>query len=359
MSAGEAETQISFGSKSQRGGDGSVNIQGDRVNVSTGLSYTDVRDVAMDVFRQNFVELREEAAKLAVERAEALVDTFLQGAKEQEIPLNEVGRDPDFQIAMFAAQREYARTGDGDLEKVLIELLKERAKAAKRNLVQIVFNECIAVAPKLTSSQLDALALIFLLARTKNHSVADDATLATYIASHLLPFLDGASREPSHFEHLVYAGCGTISVGTFDITRTLGENYPMLRYKGFKKEEIDAMFVGIHASKPLFFPCDSEPGSFRLIGGDHDSVIAYAIAAGVPADKAQAAWDAQASRTAGNEAAMEAFKRCHPRGADIESWYRTTPAQHFALTSVGIGLAYAHIRERLKVSLDLGIWIKP
>jgi hypothetical protein len=147
--------------QSQQSGSNSLNIQGR--DIAIGLSYADVRQVAMDVFEANFLRLRDVAAVVARERAEAFLDSYLQKMAEEgqaEIPEAE---NPDLQYAVFSAQKEYARTGDEDLGKLLVQLLADRTKVRDRNLTQIVLNESLSVAPKLPPDQLDALSLTFLL----------------------------------------------------------------------------------------------------------------------------------------------------------------------------------------------------
>ena len=61
------------------------------------------------------------------------------------------------QLAVLAAQREYARTGDHALEELLVSVLLDRAREADRNLRQIALEESIAVIPKLTEKQVDIL----------------------------------------------------------------------------------------------------------------------------------------------------------------------------------------------------------
>lgn len=343
----------------QEGGAHAFNVQGGTVIVNYGMPEEKVHDIAMEIFRDNFLRLRDEAAGIALGRAEKLVDNLLARLGSMEVKLDNLSRDPDFQSTLYIAQREYARSGSEDLERLLIELLSERIKAPERNLIQIVFNECVAVAPKLTNPQLSALSLTFLLSRTQNFSVIDDKSFRQYCDAQLLPFLDDASREHSHFEHLMYCGCGTISIGSIPLERCLGENYPWTRYGGFTREEIATQFGDLRPSKPLFCPSEVDPSKFRLLTGQQADILKYAQEAGLTEAQSMKVWDAQASRMVDVKAGVEALKRCHQRGSEIVSWYEQTPARNLKLTSVGIGLAYAHIRERLKVPLDLSIWIRP
>ncbi|NJK43532.1 MAG: hypothetical protein HC933_04020 [Pleurocapsa sp. SU_196_0] len=128
-----------------------------------GMSYTDVRDIALDVFNQNFFRLSESAAATARQRAEEITDRFL-GKLQVEYPQGLAkAEDPDFQYALFTLQKQYARTGDADLAELLMNLLSQRAKENGRTMLQIVLNESLEVAAKLTPSQVASLSLIFSL----------------------------------------------------------------------------------------------------------------------------------------------------------------------------------------------------
>lgn len=155
--------------QSQKSGDSSTNYQAQRDIVVYGPSVTEVREIAMDVFKANFYELSEKAYKDVFVRAGAFADAFLTKAMEdgqEKIPEAE---NPDFQYALFSAQREYARVGDEDLGELLVQLLVDRSKIEDRTLIQIVLNQSLAVAPMLTPEQLDALTLIFLINHTINN----------------------------------------------------------------------------------------------------------------------------------------------------------------------------------------------
>jgi hypothetical protein len=63
------------------------------------------------------------------------------------------------QYAVFTAQREFARSGDDQLGDILVDILVDRTKEPDRSLLQIVLNESLNVAPKLTADQLAAFCL--------------------------------------------------------------------------------------------------------------------------------------------------------------------------------------------------------
>ena len=138
----------------QISGDNTQNLQAGRDIVIRGLSYTETKDLvkteAQLVFKQNSLLLANEAYNLVLSRSEELLDSFLKKLEEKKPESIETMRDPGMQYSLFNAQKEYAKTGDRNLADLLEDILVERAQNPKRDLMQIVLDECISVAPKLT-----------------------------------------------------------------------------------------------------------------------------------------------------------------------------------------------------------------
>jgi hypothetical protein len=59
-----------------RAGDRSLNVQIDTVHY--GLSYSDAREMMLDLFKENFPKLQEEAIATVIARSEEITDQFLR-----------------------------------------------------------------------------------------------------------------------------------------------------------------------------------------------------------------------------------------------------------------------------------------
>ncbi|AKB47854.1 hypothetical protein MSKOL_2077 [Methanosarcina sp. Kolksee] len=215
-------TTQSIGSNSS----GNNQAQGDII-IYNGLSYGDVKTICMEVFKQNFYELSIVAKEIATQRVEELINKFLhQLMSENQEGLNQVV-DPDFQYALYIAQRDYARCGDPALFDMLIRLLIERTKETERSLLQIVLNESIAVVSKLTKEELDTLTALFVIEyHSKDYKFDNIPGFVNYINTYILPFWKSIKKENSLFAHLQYAGCGVYTwVGTTGLERFLDSRY--------------------------------------------------------------------------------------------------------------------------------------
>jgi hypothetical protein len=67
----------------QESGDDSTNLQAQSIVVNQGISYSDAKDIALDVYKSNFLQLSQDAAQVARERAEEITDNFLDKLKNE------------------------------------------------------------------------------------------------------------------------------------------------------------------------------------------------------------------------------------------------------------------------------------
>lgn len=194
----------------QKSGNYSINLQGHSIIINQGITCADAKTIALNVFKANFMQLSKNAAKVAIQRAEELTDAFLSKLMYRLPDDISSMEDPGMQIALYTAQRAYARTGDKDLEELLIDILVERTKQKELCEERIVLDESLNVVSKLTVEHLDALTVILLLLRTKNITLSNSNELNKFIDNKLLPFMTYLSPKTSCYEHLEYAGCGSI-----------------------------------------------------------------------------------------------------------------------------------------------------
>jgi len=247
-------------------GDGATAVQA-AGNVSithVGLSYSEVREVALDVFRSNFYQLAGPAMETARARAEEITESFLKKLQADHPEGFSKGQDPDFQHALFTVQKEYARNGDKELGDLLVDLLVDRSKKDQRDILQIVLNESLNTAPKLTDSQLAALAIVFLFRYTQNYGIGNHAQLGDYFDKNVSPFASRIVKGNSSYQHLEFTGCGSIQMGQISLEECLESSYQGLFLKGFDIEEIANRGVGVGHDQKFFVPCLNDTTKFQV-----------------------------------------------------------------------------------------------
>lgn len=120
---------IKDSNQKQEGGDHSTNLQSKTVTIYQGISYAEAKEIALDVFKANFIQLKQEAAEIAKTRAEEITDVFLEKLNSRNPDAIRNFNEPALQDALFTAQKEYAKTGDKDLGDLLVDILVDRAGA--------------------------------------------------------------------------------------------------------------------------------------------------------------------------------------------------------------------------------------
>ncbi|WP_148272351.1 LPO_1073/Vpar_1526 family protein [Micromonospora maris] len=224
------------------------------------MSYPDVREIALDVFRQNFVTLAGDAFKVAQQRAERITEEFLEALRRAHPQHLSIAADPAFQRSLFKAQEEYACSGDEEIAKVLVGLLVDRAKESARSLRQLALAEALVTVPKITSRHISTLSLIFLLRHLKVSGFTSFEAaifeLREKIQSVLEALEDSASDEED-LRYLQYAGCIQMGRSTM-LSVAFWDEVPCLISQGVTRDCI------LDEWMPAFVPHPHHPDRFAV-----------------------------------------------------------------------------------------------
>lgn len=345
---------------SQTGGDSSTNLQGQSIIIHQGISYSDAKEIALDVYKANFLQLSEDAADLARKRAEELTDHFLSRLKAENVAAIEQMSSPGMQVAMYEAQKQYAKTGDTDLQGLLVDILVERASTPDRDIHQIVLDESLSVAGKLTTEQMDALTVNFILVRTKNQSLVNLDAITKYINTEIVPFLSSLTDKSSCYEHLEYAGCGSImQIGNIHpIERIFCIQYPGLFSKGFTKERFDKDVGELSNGSALLMPCFHSPEMFQLRAIDQEVLIKIAADHGESKEIQDKLVTLFKTTLMSDQEIKDYLIKISPKMTVLFDLWGNSSISKFSLTTVGIAIAQANFRRRTGQKLDLSIWVK-
>lgn len=322
-----------------------------------GLSYSEVREVALDVFKANFYELSGIAKDVAKARAEQVTEDFL--SKLQKENPNGLGKanDPDFQYALFTVQKEYARTGDKDLGDLLVDLLVDRSKQKQRDILQIVLNESLNTAPKLTDNQLASLAIVFLFRYTQNIGIGNHEMLGQYLDKHVAPFTSKLQKNDAGYQHLAFCGCGSIGIGQMDLATIFGDTYQGHFLKGFEGKEIAERSVSIANDPRVFIQCLNDPSRVQVRANNKEQLEKNLDSFNVPADdriKILALFDLNKMTDAEIKAKCIEIR---PYMADVFDIWSDSLMKNFTLTSVGIAIGHANVKRLAGEFSNLSIWI--
>lgn len=344
----------------QKSGDDSVNFQAKEININTGLTYSDVKGIALDVFESNFLRLSSTATEIVKRRAEEITEKFLHKLKDRNPDGLKSAQDPDFQYSLYHAQVAYARSGENDLADMLVELLIDRTREENVTLKRIVLNESLGTVPKLTKDHLDILSILFVLKYTRYLGMSNMGALRSYLETHIAPFIDRLPKSNASYQHIEYAGCGFINqlIGG-GIQDVFLANYPGIFCKGFPAE----MFVentsrlAVLASRPIYIPCLHDPTLFQVNSLDEEGIQKIGEMYGLDITVIDQLKNLQKKHLMSANEAKELLKSFHPCVEKLIDIWDGSLLKQTALTSVGIAIGHANMRRVTKVEADLTIWI--
>jgi len=345
--------------QTQKTGDNSINVQAENITIEQkGLTYAEVKDIALDVFKANFYHLVGVAEETVKKRAEEITEQFINELKQRNPDGLKQAEDPDFQYSLFSIQKDYAKTGDQELGNLLVDILVERSKEKQRNILQIVLNESLKVAPKLTKDQLSALSIIFILKYTRFLGMNSLDGLKFYVENRLSPFIHELTESETCYQHLSFAGCGAISIGSVKIGKIFREHYPGIFSKGFSKEEIEKQKFEFESSVKAFVPCLHANDLSQVNAMDEDA-IRNGAQFSLVGENGKNKLVSLLKDKAMSENEIEDYLKTNFKPMDnlLKIWNKTS-MKNMSLSSVGIAIGHANSRRVTGDNSHLSIWIK-
>jgi hypothetical protein len=345
------------GKQIQKSGDDSINIQAGQIITIKGLSIEDVKTIALDVFKSNFYELRGIAKDTAKERAEEITNKFLAELMSRNPDGLQSAKDPDVQCAIFTAQREYARTGDKELGDILIDILVDRTKESNRSVLQIVLNESLQVAPKLTKNQLDALSIIFNFRYAFYTKMSNLDVLKHYLDYRIAPFVESLTKSATCYQHLAYAGCGMISIGSTSLEELFKRSYTGLFIKGFPQSEMDNIVNNNPSTGLMFIKCMRNPLLVQINAINEENIRKRSKEINLDDEAIKKLIQIQNQYTMTPAEIKSDLQSMHPCMEKLFDVWNDSLMKNTTLTSVGIAIGHANIRRVTKETHNLSIWI--
>lgn len=343
--------------QNQEVGAGALAIQAGG-NVIVGISVADARAIALDVAKATFFELTGAARDTMSARVEEITEKVISQLERDYPEGLKKAVDPDFQHALYTVQKNYGRTGDADLGELLVDLLVDRSKQDKRDILQIVLNESLEIVPKLTSGQVANLSMLFLCCYTTNGGVVNDEQLGLYFDKNILPLADALVKKASSFQHLQYTGCGSAQLISRSLEDAFLAQYPGLFSKGFARDEADVELLPIRARRQFLIVCLNDPEKLQVRAQN-----AAALTALFDEHEVDEANRLIVDRlfNLGRMSSEEVRAKCiELRGymEQVFSLWNDSDFRSFTLTSVGMAIGHANMKRIAGTFGDLSQWIE-
>lgn len=328
--------------------------------VNQGMGYEDTKSMIMDLIHTNMPDYRDIAKKIANERSEEITDKVLQNILKINKDALEEFKNPGMQDTFYQAQKAYAISGDKDVSDLLVDILTNRAITPQRNHLQIVLDEAIRIAPKLTLVQLDTLTIRFLLKHNIRNDLSTYDEFKDYIVNDVFLFADNLPKTRQDFMFMDFLGCGQIRAGRGPSIETIMQvYYPIFFSRGLSEEELKSETVRLGLLSSLeTIPCFHDKGKFQLNVFNNRELQDKLNELGVDRRDIHKYFELVKNSTMNKEEIKAKLYEIGPKMDNLfKSWFKTFSTD-FEISSVGFVVAHANYRRKTKKSLDLSNWIK-
>ena len=343
--------------QSQSVGSGATAIQAAGNVTINGVSATEARAIALDVAKATFYELTGVARETMSVRVEEITEKVISKL-EKDFPEGlKKATDPDFQHALFTVQKQFGRTGDQNLGDLLVDLLVDRSKQDQRNILQIVLNESLEVAPKLTSAHLAILAIVFLLGHTMNNRVSDYDTFGQYLDAHVSPFVKDLAINSSSYQHLEFTGCGSVQMGQRTLEELLLVHYQAFFSKGFELSEFLSKEISGECFQLFIMNCFDDPTRFQVRAMNKkvlEELFAFHRTTQQDREKILSLFE---SGRMGHHEVRQKCVSIRPYMETVFDCWSNSEMKSFKLTSVGTAIGHANIQRLVGPFAELSVWI--
>jgi len=343
------------GGQDQAAGDNSINVQAGR-DIIVGVSAAEARQIALDVYRANALELAGVAQEIARQRVEHLTDRLMEELQAKLPQGIQQAANPDFQHAVFEAQKAYARSGDESLEGVLVSLLSDRAAEPEQNLRQVVLNEAVTTVGKLTAQQIDVLTVIFYLRHTKNNGLGNYQQLREYFDPILL-MAESIPESNSIYTYLAYAGATTVEISEIQLGEILRKSYPGLLCKGFEPAVFAPMLAREPAAGRLVGQCLANSALLQVTVLDRATVQEKALEMGLSEQSTNELCGHLESNLLNDAEIKELVFQGDPRLERLFRLWDATPLRQSVVTPVGMAIAHSNAIRRERPIAPLEVWV--
>ncbi|WP_426996322.1 LPO_1073/Vpar_1526 family protein [Pseudarthrobacter sp. N5] len=339
-------------------GDGGINYQAAGDIINNGPSRQEVQDIALGVYRANALELRGIAEDIAFARAERVTNDFLNRLMDKDPEAAKNLADPDIQSVMFEAQKEYARSGEEDLAKVLVELLADRTIETERSLRTLVLNEAISSVPKLTEQQRRAIGLVFLLrySRWTGKTPTPEDYFREFVVKDVLALGKDLPTSGPNYQHIEYVGAGTVSISSFSFGSALRSGVEGLFTRGFTMDDVPQDLRDAGQIQEGLVPCLRSPERYQVAVMANQDIPALAKRLGFPHLEQPLINLAQHGLVQDHEVVEEATA-FDERILKVSEAWGSTPLQNLTLTSVGIAIGHTYWRRVTEGTAPLSVWL--
>lgn len=329
-----------------------------QVNIQHGLTYSEAKDLVSSVVDQKLIAFTDEAESTYIQRRDEFKKLFTE--KIKDLPEAEISklREPDTQFTLMEAAKISGRKQSEELRNLLANLVVSRIKndnSGKEELKNIVYNEAISTINKLTIDQLKIITLCYLLRYTSNNRIISWDTFKNSLNTHIKPFL-GFKNTNAEFQHIEYAGCGSIGIGGWDILNIYRQQYSFLFFNLVEKNQIDELVLSDQIKKELIV-LDTKEDKYFIKFKNQTELENHLKEKKIDDEITKKLVPIYESHIKNNDEIKKKISDETEIGKELLDLWEKSNLKHLSLTSVGIAIGASYFEQVTGEKIDIGIWI--
>lgn len=331
--------------------------------IINGMSYTDIRNLCLDLIRDELSKTKDVALAEAQKRDNELVlklFTLLSNMGIDESMLQKSFEEPSMQMDFIEAEKSYIKYGTPELCDIISELLVKRIQENEHSLLQIALGEAIKTVGILLPTQIATLSLRFLLCHTRYIFIGNQQAFANYLREKILPiFCSGVSEKSSEFQHLTYTRCGTISISSNSLMNYFLPQYKGLFSNGFAKKDIPVVNdQPLNEQYPsLFIRCVNDSSKLQINALDEETLEYRINELKINAADATKLKNLYNNYTMSPAQAQSKIIEWCPEMEELFNYWESSAIKNLNLSSVGIVIGALYAATKTNEFFDLSIWI--
>lgn len=336
-----------------------VDTQVGQITVNQGLSYSEAKDLIVSVVDQKLIEFKDEAVTIFNNRTDEFKK--LLSEKIKDLPEQEMGklREPDTQIVLLEATKISGRKQNDELRNLLADLVVSRIKndnTGKEELKNIVYNEAISTVNKLTTNQIKIITICYLARYTSHGGIVSWDTFKNYLNTHLKPFINFKNTDVE-FQHIEYAGCGSIGIGSWDLVNIYREQYSFLFSNLIERAKIGDLGLSEEIKAELL-QLDTAEDKYSVRIKNVEELKKYLEKQKVEEQKTnQLVLLYKRNIKNSNEVKKKIKEETEVGEALLTLWEERSGLPHLSLTSVGIAIAASYFEQVVGEKINIDLWI--
>ena len=335
-----------------------VKTQIGQVNIQQGLSYSEAKDLIVSVVDQKLIAFKDEAKVTYDQRTEKFKKLITD--KIKNLPEEEIAKlkEPDTQLTLIEAAKISGRKQNEELRNLLANLVVSRIKndkSGKEELKNIVYNEAISTINKLTVDQLKIITLCYLLKYTSYGGIISWDSFKNYLNVDIKPFLNFKNTN-AEFQHIEYAGCGSIGIGSWDLINIYRQQYSFLFFNLIEKEQVDKLSLPNKIKNEIVVLDTKEDKYF--IKFKNKSEFENHLKKNNADDKTiKKLMSIYENHIKNNDEVKKKIVAETDIGKELIELWEKSNLKHLSLTSVGIVIGASYFEQTVGEKIDISIWI--